>query len=41
VTAQSIITYRQQNGPFQQIEDIMNVPGIARHLDRIQTLITV
>jgi competence protein ComEA len=42
VTAQSIITYRQQHGPFQHIEDIMNVPGIGpATFDRIKNLITV
>ena len=28
-TAQSIIDYRTQNGPFARIEDVMNVPGIG------------
>jgi competence protein ComEA len=42
VVAQSIITYRQQHGPFQHIEDIMNVPGIGpATFDSMQTLITV
>ena len=42
VTAQSIVTYRQQHGPFQHIEDIMNVPGIGPvTFDKIQRLITV
>ncbi len=42
VTAQSIVTYRQQHGPFQHIEDIMNVPGIGPvTFDNIQNLITV
>ncbi len=41
-TAQNIITYRQQHGPFQHIEDIMNVPGIGpATFDRISSLITV
>jgi competence protein ComEA len=41
VTAQSIVTYRQQH-PFQHIEDIMNVPGIGpATFDRIRALITV
>jgi len=30
--AQSIIEYRQQNGNFKKIEDIMNVPGIKEGL---------
>jgi competence protein ComEA len=42
VTAQSIVTYRQQHGPFQHIEDIMNVPGIGpATFDHIKDLITV
>ncbi|MGA7192267.1 MAG: helix-hairpin-helix domain-containing protein [Anaerolineales bacterium] len=42
VTAQSIITYRQQHGPFQHIEDIMNVPGIGPiTFDNMQNKITV
>ncbi len=41
-TAQNIITYRQQHGPFQHIEDIMNVPGIGpATFDRLSSLITV
>jgi len=28
-TAQSIIEYRTQNGPFKKIEDITNVKGIG------------
>ncbi len=27
--AKAIITYREENGPFKTIEDIMNVPGIG------------
>lgn len=27
--AEAVISYRQQNGPFQAIEDILNVPGIG------------
>ena len=27
-TAQKIIAYREANGPFQALEDLMNVPGI-------------
>jgi competence protein ComEA len=42
VTAQSIVTYRQQHGPFQHIEDIMIVSGIGPvTFDKIQNLITV
>jgi competence protein ComEA len=40
--AQSIIDYRDQNGPFQQIEDITNVPGIgATRFEAIRDQITV
>lgn len=40
--AQRIIDYRTQHGPFQSIEDIMNVPGIGPVIfDQIQALITV
>lgn len=28
-TAQAIIDYREENGPFESIEDIMDVPGIG------------
>ncbi len=41
-TAQKIIDYRTQHGPFQKIEDIMNVPGIGpATFDNIKTLISV
>ncbi len=41
-TAQKIIDYRNQHGPFQKIEDIMNVAGIGpATFDNIKTLITV
>ena len=40
--AQRIIDYRTQHGPFQSIEDIMNVSGIGPAIfDQIQALITV
>lgn len=42
VTAQKIIQYRQEHGPFQSIEEIMNVPGIGeKTFDAIKDLITV
>jgi competence protein ComEA len=42
VTAQKIIDYRQNNGLFNRIEDIMNVPGIAEGtFAKIRDLITV
>ena len=41
-TAQKIIDYRDENGPFQAIEDIMNVSGIGpATFEEIQDLITV
>ena len=43
--AQRIIDYREQNGPFQQIEDITNVTGLGDvggpTWDKIKDLITV
>jgi competence protein ComEA len=42
VTAQNIIDYRNTNGPFLAIEDIMQVPRIGQSLfDKIKDLITV
>lgn len=39
--AQRIVDYRTAHGPFQRIEDIMNVPGIGpATFDEIQNLIT-
>ena len=41
-TAQKIIEYREQNGPFQAIEDIMNVSGIGpATFEELQDLITI
>jgi len=41
-TAQNIINYRNQHGPFAQIEDILSVPGVGPStFDSIQDLITV
>ena len=41
-TAQEIIDYRDANGPFAGIEDIMNVPRIGQAtFDKIKDLITV
>lgn len=41
-TAQKIIDYREQNGPFINTEDIINVPGIGPGTyERIKDLITV
>lgn len=42
VKAQAIITYREQNGPFSKIEDLMLVPGIGEELfSQIKPFITV
>jgi competence protein ComEA len=41
-TAQSIVDYRLQNGPFQAIQDIQNVPGIGpATYDRIKDFINI
>lgn len=41
-TAEKIIAYRTENGPFQRIEDIMNVSGIGPStFDKLKLLITV
>jgi competence protein ComEA len=41
-TAQMIVDYRLQNGPFQFIQDIQNVPGIGpATYDRIKDYITI
>jgi competence protein ComEA len=41
-TAQAIVDYRTQNGPFQTIQDITNVPVVWRSTyDLIKNLITV
>ncbi|MBP6885351.1 MAG: helix-hairpin-helix domain-containing protein [Bacilli bacterium] len=40
--AKAIVTYREQNGRFKKIEDIMNVSGISNALfERIKEQITV
>ena len=42
VLAGRIVEYRQQNGPFSRIEDIMNVSGIGvKKFEAIQDRITV
>lgn len=40
--AQAIVDYRNQNGPFHRIEDLLKVGGIGEStLDRMRDLITV
>jgi competence protein ComEA len=40
--ARSIIEYRNQNGPFQSIEEIKNVPGIGdKTFEQLKDLIAV
>lgn len=42
VTAQAIVDYRNENGPFQRIEDLLKVSGIGEGtLDKIKDYITV
>ena len=42
VTAQAIVDYRSQNGPFKRIEDLLKVSGIGQGtLDKIKDYITV
>lgn len=41
-TAKKIISYREENGPFESIEEIQNVKGIGyQDYIRLQPLITV
>jgi competence protein ComEA len=42
VRAQAIIAYRQQNGPFRDINELLNIAGIGdATLEKIRDLITV
>jgi competence protein ComEA len=41
-TAQNILDYRTEHGPFQRIEDLLNVPNVGpATFDRLKNLITV
>ena len=40
--AQAILTYRNDHGPFQTLEDLMEVPGIGESIfEALKNLITV
>jgi competence protein ComEA len=40
--AQRILDYRQKNGPFKKVEDLMNIQGIGeKSFLKLRTLITV
>lgn len=42
VKAQRIVTYRENNGPFERVEDLLNVEGIGpATLDAIRDFVTV
>jgi len=42
IKAQAIVKYRQQNGPFKSIEELVNVSGIGeKTLDKIRSQISV
>ena len=41
VKAQAIIDYRNQNGKFNSVEDILNVKGIDKTLEKIRSRIKV
>ncbi len=41
VKAKSIVGYREKFGPFQKLEDLLNVPGIGQStLDKISGIVT-
>jgi len=41
VIAARIVTYREQNGPFRSVDDLIHVEGISdRAIDRIRDLVT-
>ena len=42
VMAGAIVAYREDNGPFATVDDVMNVPGIGpKTLDTIRQMVTV
>ncbi len=41
-TAKKIVEYREKNGPFQKLEDLMKVPGIGKEIfEAIEPFITI
>ena len=41
-TAERIIEYRQKNGPFKKIEELMNVPGVGeKNFLKLRTQVSV
>ena len=41
VIAGRIVAYREQNGPFRSVDDLIHVEGISdRAIDRIRELVT-
>jgi competence protein ComEA len=41
-TAEKIIQYREDNGPFERVEDLLKIPGIGPEtLDKIRSLVKV
>lgn len=41
-TAQRIIEYRQKNGPFKKVEDLMNIQGIGeKNFLKVKPLVNV
>ncbi len=42
VLSQAIVEYREEHGPFQSVEELLQVPGIGQgRLDKIRDLVTV
>jgi len=42
ITAQRIVEYRQTHGPFQKVEDLLNIKGIGeKKLEKIKPLVEV
>ena len=40
--AEAIVQYREENGPFKDVKDLMNVPGIGeKTYEQLEPLITV